>query len=195
MKPLIRPGLSILLIALFTTQPASAFSHPLSPEAIREAYFLATGDSSRMAEAFAKYTRTFSPPKEGPYVATIEFETPYVVVANEIAMNPTAYLAPDAEEKFLGKPETCRVLVQVYFPFNDDENVTLQLLQNDKEIAIQSVQKVFLDTETEPPFAVGIEIDADYSADKVDADKSATVEVTLENGQQVETEFDLLQLR
>jgi hypothetical protein len=190
-----RSGLSIVLLALIAAQPALAFNYPLSPEAIRDAYFLGKGDAARRADFFGKYTRTFPMPKTGPYVATIEFETPFIVIADQVAQNANFYHAPDAEKEFLGKPAICRVLVQVYFPYDDEENVTVQLFQDDKEIAIQSKHAEFLYADEEAPGPVGIEVIVDYAAENVDPDKPAKVEVTLENGTTAHATFDLEQLR
>lgn len=197
MKPLSRSGLAILLAAFFAVQPILAFQSPLSPESIRDAYFLGKEESDRSATVFAKYTRAFPPAESGPNVATIQFETPYLVIADQISQNQAGYLAPDAEKEFLGKPEFCRARVFVFFPLNDEENFTVQLFQRDKEIEIQSKQNVFLYSSANAAGqpTVGIESDVEYAADKVDAGDDATVRVTLENGQVVETTFDLSQLK
>lgn len=197
MKPLSPSGLTILLAAFFAVQPVFAFQTPLSPEAIRDAYFLGKEESDRSAPVFAKYTRALPPPKSGPDVETIQFETPYLVIADQVSQNQASYLAPDAEREFLGKPEICRVRVFVFFPLNDEENFTVQLFQRDKEIDIQSKQSSFLyssaDLEDNP--TIGIESDVTYAAEKIDPDDDATVRVTLENGHVIETTFDLSQLK
>jgi len=171
------------------------FSYPLSPEAIREAYFLGIGDSAKRAEVFAKYTRTFPTPTSGPYVSTIEFETPYIAVADRIAQSPADYHAPDAEKEFLGKPTNCHVIVQVGFPYNEYDNVTVQLLQNGKEIDAQSKHATFLYSGGDAPAPVGIQKDVEYPAEKIDPDQLATVQVAVKNGPTVSTTFDLSHLR
>src|SRR5271155_5886204 len=115
MKLIARWGLSVLLLAMLIAQPAFAYNYPLSPEAIREAYFLGKGDANRRADFFGKYTQQLPAPKKGVHVAVIQFETPYVVIAERVSQNVSNYFAPDAEQEFLGKPGICRVRVQVYF--------------------------------------------------------------------------------
>lgn len=193
MKRLVRPGLSIVLSALFITQTVFAFSYPLSPEAIREAYFLGKGDSTKLADVFGKYTQTYPAPEKGPYVAAVEFQTPYVVVAEQIAAHPTSYYAPDAEKEFLGKPEICRARVEVSFPYDDVENITVQVFQGGKEIASDSTHSGYYGDDELP--WVGIQKDVEYDAAKIDPDKTVTVVVTLENGQTVEADFDLSTIR
>lgn len=195
MRRPIRSGLSILVLALIAAQPALAFDYPLSSEAIREAYFLGTGDAAKRADVFGKYTRTFPAPKTGSYVATIEFETPYVVIADQISQNGNNYHAPDAEKEFLGKPEICRVRVQVIFPFDTFENFTVQLLQDGKEIASQAKHGEFLYMGGETPEPIGVDMNVEYAAERIDPDKPAKVEVTLDDGQTVKATFDLAQLR
>ncbi len=187
--------LSIPLIVTFAAQPVIGFSYPLSPEAIRDAYFLGTGDPAKRAEVFAKYTRTFPTPSEGPWVATIEFETPFIAVADQIAHNPANYHAPDAAENFLGKPANCHVLVQVDFPYNQYNTFTVELTQDGKEIESQSKHGTFLYTDLETPAPAGIQMDVEYQAEKIDPDEPARVLVTVENGPTVHATFDLSQLR
>jgi len=198
MKPLRWSGLAIPLVAFCAVQPILAFQSPLSPESIRDAYFLGKEGSLRSAAVFAPYTRAFPQPKSGPDVSTVQFETPYLVIADQVSENQAGYFAPDAEKEFLGKPEICRVRVFVFFPLNDEENFTVQLFQRDKEIDIQSKQNRFLyslTADAEGEQTIGIESDVAYAADKIDADDDATVRVTLDNGQVVETTFDLSQLK
>jgi hypothetical protein len=189
-----RIWLSIPLMAVFVAQPVVGFTYPLSPEAIRDAYFLGTGDSAKRAEVFAKYTRTFPTPNTGPYVATIEFETPYIAVAEQIAQNAPNYHAPDSEQDFLGKPVNCHVVVQVYFPYNEYDNFTVQLTQNGKNIQSLSKHGTFLYTVEGEPWPAGIQMDAQYAASDIDPDRPAKVQVRVENGPTVQATFDLSQL-
>jgi hypothetical protein len=194
-KPLSRFALTIPLTLLLIAQSAVAFEYPLSSEMIREAYFLATEETDRSAPVFSRYIRTFPPPEKGPHVAAIEFQTPFIVVADAIALNGPNYRAPDAAKDFLGKPEICRVHVQVFFAFNEYESFTLQLIQDGKEISIQSKYGDFLYTSGESTFPNGLEEYVEYAADSVDADKPVTVQVIPDGWPAVETSFDLSQLR
>jgi len=78
------------------------------------------------------FLRTF--PTAGPFVATIQFETPFIAVAHQIAQRAANYHAPNAEEHFLGKPAVCGVIVQVYFPYDEYDNFTVQLTQAGENI-------------------------------------------------------------
>jgi hypothetical protein len=210
-----RWGLSILLsgLAFAALQPALAFDYPLSPEAIREAYFLATGDSARMAAAFTKYTQNPPAPKTGVHVSMIQFETPYLVVVQQIAQIGAGFYAPDAEQKFLGKPESCRVNVEVDYtvwqelepPIVDGafrfptgaigSDLSILLEQEKKAIAPQQVSHWgLLSGDIGGPIN-GVFAQLDYDAEKIDPAEPVKVKVFTPDGQQVEAEFDLANLR
>src|SRR5277367_3313649 len=115
MKAIARWGLSVLLLALMIAQPALAFDYPLSPEAIREAYFLAKENPDKKQAFFEDYRHHLPVPKSGADVALIEVETPFACVVDAISQTPMTYHAPDAEQDYLGKPGQFRVHVEIYF--------------------------------------------------------------------------------
>jgi hypothetical protein len=77
--------LFVLLLAFAIAFPALAFQYPLSPEAIREAYFLGSRNDEQSAEVFEKYVHPLPKPENGPHIAWIGIETPYIFVASEMA--------------------------------------------------------------------------------------------------------------
>ena len=208
MKASGRLGLTILILAATAARPLVAFDYPLSSEAIREAYFLGAGDAGKRAEFFGKYTKQLPIPKSGQYVGMIEFETPYVVIAERISQNVSNYFAQDAEEEYLGKPAICRVRVQVYYGnygsleaptpvpttrFRTD--YTVRLKQQDKEISSKTRWSEALYSFGSAPVDIGVEIDAEYDAEKIDSSEPATVEVLAPDGQEILQTFDLASLR
>src|SRR5580700_7535205 len=106
---------SILLLALAIVPPALSFDHPLSPEAIREAYFLGTGNADKRADFFKKYTQHPPALETGPNIDAIEVETPFACVVDAVTQKSLGYHAPDAEHDFLGKPGCFHVRVRIYF--------------------------------------------------------------------------------
>jgi hypothetical protein len=106
---------STLLVVFTIVQFTFGFDCPLSPEAIREAYFLGSGNPDKRAEFFAPYIHHLPEPKSGPNVGSIEVETPFACVVDAVAHAPLGYHAPDAEHDFLGKPGCFRVRVEIYF--------------------------------------------------------------------------------
>jgi hypothetical protein len=204
MKPNPRRGLSILLLAVLAAQPALAFDYPLSSSAIRDAYFLGSGDPDKLTLYLEKYTKHYPSPKSGAYVALIQFQTPYVNVAEEVARR-VSYHAPDAVQEFLGKPGICGVRVEVYWGYAASAAVTgrpsyatnyeVRLKQGDKQIAMKSSWTENLLAGTSAPIDVGIAFNNEYDADKIDADSPATVEIVTPGGATIAETFDLGSLR
>jgi hypothetical protein len=202
---ILRGGLPILLVVVLMAQPVSAFDYPLSPEAIREAYFLGSGDPDKFALTLDKYTKHYPIPKSGVYIGLIEFETPYILVAERIAQNAASYHAPDAVQEFLGKPAACRVRVEVYWGYASSPAVTgrrgyptnyvVKVKQNDKEIPVKTSWTESLIAPSSSPIDIGIAFTNEYNADKFDSDASAAVEVTAPDGTTVAETFDLGSLR
>jgi|ERR1700691_2111677 hypothetical protein len=202
MKILVRWGLPILLLALMIAQTARAYNYPLSPEAIREAYFLGKGDPNKRAEFFDKYTIFYPVPNSGQYVGMIEFETPYVVIAERVSQSVSNYFAPDAEQDYLGKAAICRVLVQVYYGWMPPSptaryrtDYTVVLKQDNKEISSNTSWSEPLITMGSASANLGFQMDLEYDAEKIDSGAPATVEVLAPDGQRVEQIFDLPGLR
>jgi hypothetical protein len=195
-------GLSVLLLALITVQPAFAFRYPLSSSAIREAYFLGSGDPNKRLEFFEKYTKRYPVAKSGQYVASIFFETPYVLIAENVSQRMSNYSAPDAVKDYLGKPTVCRIRVEIYFgisnvsPSRYQANYDIRLKQHDKGIQIKRKwfeQMVSADDST--PFYPGEYLTGEYSADDIDSEAPATVEIIAPDGNNVSETFDLDSLR
>ncbi len=217
MRSLPRFGLSILVLWLFAVQPVLAYSYPLSSEAIRDAYFLGTEDAERRADAFSSYTRQFPPSESGVHVALIQFQTPFIVIADRVAtrisQNLSSYFAPDAEKEYLGKPGICRVRVQVFFPYDygsyasappgaeyipldDMDKYAVRLTQRGQEIMSQAHHKLLLTLTSDTGVSVvGMQMDLEYDPAKIDSADSATVEVKTPDGHDVQTTFDLSKLR
>jgi hypothetical protein len=197
-----RWGLPILPLALAIAQTARAYTYPLSPEAIREAYFLGKGDSNKRAKFFEKYTQFYPDPNSGQYVGMIEIETPYVLIAERVSQSVANYFAQDAEQDYLGKPAICRVLVQVYYGWGSASPTAqfqtayvVRLKQNDREISSKKTWSEPLISNGSAPADPGFQMDVEYDAAKIDSGAPATVEVLAPDGQHVEQIFDLPSLR
>ncbi len=213
MNPKTRLGTALALAALLVAVPLFAFDYPLSPEAIREAYFLGKGDAQKRAAFLARYAQMPPLPESGPHVAIIRFETPYVVILNRMAQMPNDH-APDAEQEFLGKPAICRVLVEInltasYGPQfaapsggvrlrSDDfwKDFTIRLIQDGKEIPAKSVRgrPIYTASGDSPSQLSGADVTLEYAPGKI-ASAPAEVKVSTPDGQDVSATFDLGTLR
>ena len=205
MRTVRRWSLLLVLPALMIVEPALAYDYPLSSEAVREAYFLGSGDPNKRAQFYEQYTKRYAIPKTGQYVGLIEFETPFVLIAQRVSENVSNYFAQDAEQEFLGKPATCRIRVEVYWGYNSLQSLpgpnyryqtdyTIRLKQDDKEIPLKSKWTQTLVSGGSAPVDVGIELNNEYDADKISS-APATLEVVGADGKTLTESFDLDSLR
>src|SRR5690348_12340573 len=111
-RPISALALITLFLALLATA-ALAFDNPLSTSAIREAYFLATGNPDKRAEFFDKYTYHPPTPKSGPAISSIQVQTPFAAVVHDIADRSLNIHAPDAVKEYYGKPAQFRIRVVI----------------------------------------------------------------------------------
>ena len=102
-----------LLVGLLVVQPASAYEHPLSSDAVRDAYFIGKANASKREAFLAKYTQHFARPKDGPYISLIRVITPFAFVMERTARSVLGFYAPDAVQQFYGKPIAVRVRVRI----------------------------------------------------------------------------------
>jgi hypothetical protein len=198
---------SILFLALALVQLALGFDYPLSPEAIREAYFLGNGNPEKRAEFFAKYTHHLPMPKDGPNIASIEVDTPFACVVDAVAHKLLGYHAPDAEHDFLGKPGCFRVRVEIYFtPTYPDPTATAPVLgdfwrdfkvhlKQDTDIAPRSAQGQPIYSDQTISGYRGADLLLDYDVKKINQATPVTIEVIVPGGHEAETTFDLGSLR
>lgn len=204
-----------LVVGLLALQPtALAYQYPLSPEAIREAYFLGKGSPAKRDDFFVRYTQHFRAPKSGPYISLIRVITPYAFVVERTARLPNL-LAPDAQQQFYGKPVALRIRVhidltptygwQVRSPHG---GVALRREDFWRQFAVRLIQRTQtiepLSENGEPNYSfagegavsvlVGADINVQYDPAEVRSGP-ATVVVNTPDGQQISANFDLSKLR
>jgi len=188
--------------------PCLAYNYPLSPTAIREAYFLGLRTEKKI-EFFAPYTHQLPFPKTGPHIAAISVVTPYAQIVERGGAYKN-YSAQDAVQDFAEKRGAIRVRIEIrltptYSGLVPTESgvlrsrdpdfwkdFKLKLLQNGNEIAQQS-------TRSETVFRgrdgiVGAILMMEYKCDKI-ASVPTTVQVLAPDSQIVETTFDQEALR
>ncbi len=204
----------ILLIGLFASQPAVAYEHPLSPEAIRDAYFLGKAGADKREAFFAQYTKYFPQPETGPYISRVRITTPYAYVVERTARLPNL-LAPDAQQEFYGKPIALRIQVHIDLTptygwqiRSPDGGVTLRssdfwknfdVLLVQHKIAIQPVGKsgepdYSIASEETSAVLIGADIELEFDPKDVQS-APATVIVKTPEGQKIKATFDLAKLR
>jgi hypothetical protein len=199
-------ALSLLAWSIAATV-ALAFDSPLSSEAIRDAYFLATGNPQKRTAFFDEYTHYPAVPESGPSISSIQIETPFASTVEDIAMNSLNYREPDVQQDFFGKPADFRVQVQIAFTAtyppstttsmqlgNFWDDFTIHLMQSGNEIGSRSVKGIPLYSDRTISGYIGATLVADYDARRIDSGP-VTVVVTGPDDARVESEFDLANLR
>lgn len=208
------------VLVLLGVQPAPAYEHPLDTHSIREAYFLGNRKDEKATKFLAHYAKQLPLPKKGPHVAEIELLTPYAQVVLRAYKTPGSYSAQGAEQDYAAHPDLIRVRVRInltptYPGYTTDSSVgkgaarerspdfwrdfRIELTQG-KTIAPKKVSgtPVYASAfHALPPLAgplQGAEVWLEYDTSKIDS-APVRIEVSTPDGQTVEAEFDLKDLR
>lgn len=204
----------IPLIGLFAAQPAVGYEYPLSPDAVREAYFVGKANPSKREASLANYTRHFAPPKSGPYISLVRVVTPYAYVVERSAQLQNL-LAPDAQQQFFGKAIALRIRVHIAltptYGFQRRSqhggmalrgpdfwrDFRVQLIQRGnaiRAIAARGAPDYAFAGEGSASVLVGADIDVQYDPARVRSGP-ATIVVNAPDGQRITAAFDLSKLR
>jgi hypothetical protein len=204
----------ILLIGLFAVQPVAAYEYPLSPQTIREGYFLGKASADKREAFFAQYTKRFPQPESGPYISRVRVTTPYAYVVERTTHLPNL-LAPDAQQEFCGKPISLRIQVHIDLTptygwqiRSPDGGVTLRGSDFWKDFNVRLIQDKTairpLEQRGEPVYSfasertssvlIGADIELEYDPKDVQS-APATVAVKTPEGQKIKATFDLAKLR
>jgi hypothetical protein len=110
----LRSGVAIFAALVMLAQPILAFQSPLSDETVREAYFLGQRHDGSFERVFEKSTRRFPAPKNGPYISSVRFVTPFVSAAKLSNNHIGNYSAQQAEldHRRAGK-ENIKITVEI----------------------------------------------------------------------------------
>jgi hypothetical protein len=189
-----------------------AFHKHLTPEQVREAYFIGRDQNHRDA-FFAAYKHAPSQPDTGPNVQSIEFWTPYQQVAARSRDNRWSnYFPPDAEQDYLVNPiheVVVRVLIfethSFYFPAADQDSPKLlahlfkysvsqdgHALQSDNFAA--APDNSLIAGSGAPSFA-GLDVRLQFDISQFKPSDPVTVEITAPTGQTYSTTFNVAGLR
>ena len=106
---------SSLTVCLLLIPSAFAFDTPLSPEAIREAYFLGQHNDQSTLSFFNRYFRVLPKPDNGPYIAEVEVYTPYVQIIEASRRRSMGYSAQQAEQDYRHHHDKLCVRVRIDF--------------------------------------------------------------------------------
>jgi hypothetical protein len=210
-----------LLVALLILPPAStAFDTPLSETAVREAYFLGQRHDDSLGRLLTKYSLYFQPPETGPYIQSVSFLTPYVLVALNSNQQVRTYSAQQAQIDHDKNPEVVRVVVQIlltdtYGPYlvrptgsgsNSPKGFTPRPSDFWRDFRLRTLQKDELvipgSAKGEPTFhceeyscvLTGATLTFEYPAAAFRED-SAVIQIDPPEGPSISADFDLTSLR
>jgi len=106
---------SALALSLLLIRPALAFDAPLSPEAVREAYFLGQHNDQSTLTFFSQYVKTLSAPDKGAYISEVELYTPYVQIIETSRRRTGSYSAQQAELDYRHGHDKLYVRIRINF--------------------------------------------------------------------------------
>jgi hypothetical protein len=103
------------LLAFGIGAECCAFDWPVSPEAVREAYFFGRGsDRAKIAEFLGQYVRVFQLPDKNSFVGRIELHTPYQRVVQCSWETTSIYSAQQAQIDYASQSDVVGVRVFIY---------------------------------------------------------------------------------
>jgi hypothetical protein len=129
-----RSTLAIVTASLLLCQPLLAFDAPLSPEAVRDAYFLGQHNDQSTLSFFSQDVKTHRAPDKGPYIAEVEFYTPYTQIVEASRRRTGTYSAQQAELDYRHRHDKLYIRVRIDFT----ETYGLELYRSakaDKELS------------------------------------------------------------
>jgi hypothetical protein len=218
-----RSWLGIVAAFVMPAQPVFAFQSPLSDESVREAYFLGQRRDGSFEQLVEKSTRRFPAPKNGPYISSVIFVTPFVSAAQLSNNHIGNYSAQQAEldHRELGK-EIVKITVEIQLTESygqfiapakansrsgsastlilrpDDfwRDFQVQIFNGDQPLsnALYHGRPNYSCGEYGPCILTGATLTYEFPADAFSAD-SASIVVDPPEGQPVTADFDLGRLR
>jgi hypothetical protein len=193
----VRPSFALFALALLVAQPAASYDYPLSPEAIRDAYFLGTRQTSLGADFLVQYSRVIPELQAGRFTSKATLETPFTQVAIH-ASKTLGYKAQDAVREFYDKPTVVRLHLDICYKINAPENaVRIKIIQNKKEVFPESSDSSpyypATDEYTQMP-SIGEKVELEFKPNKIES-STLLIVINTPDGQHAETAFDLRTLR
>ncbi len=185
---------------VFSPQTALAYDHPLSDDAVREAYFL--GQDVKDVHIFlSSYVRSLPVPESGPDVAEIEVETPFAQVVKDSSQRTVNYSAQDAAAAYRKRGDYIEIRVKVLFTpsYNNAgvafwRDVSVGIIQKEHLAATGGSGEPIYSSSDDGTALLGANVYARFNVADVSSG-AAQVEVALPQGPTVQASFDLGKLR
>jgi hypothetical protein len=200
---LVQAGVQLAALGWGAMAPplAFAYDHPLTNDAVRQAYFV--GQDLKTVNAYlAPYLKSLPVPSSGPDVAEIELKTPFVQAVEDSAMHSVSYSAQDAATAYQKRGDFILVFVKIlltptYSNTDPDfwRDVSIGLVQEEHVAAVSvSGEPIYSSDETGGGGLLGANIYARFGVARVRSEP-IQVEVVPPDGPAVRAKFDLSKLR
>ncbi len=110
LTPFAAVAVSFLLIP-----SALAMDAPLSPEAVRDAYFLGQHNDQSTLSFFSQYVKTLPAPDKGAYISEVEIYTPYTQIIEASRRRTGSYSAQQAELDYRHSRDKLYIRIRINF--------------------------------------------------------------------------------
>ena len=210
----------LLALLLACPLPSSAFETPLSDTAVREAYFLGQRRDETMARFLDKYTKHLPEPKQGPYIASLTFFTPFAQVVLLSRDNASGYSAQQAQIDHNSRAESVQAVIDILFtdsygpyiprptgsrsgtptgyalrPYDFWKDFEVQFFDGDKRLRpFSSSGQPKLSCDDSGCTLIGATLTFEFLAENLPSDV-VTVQVDPPEGDQVVVDYDLSSVR
>jgi hypothetical protein len=178
--------------------PGFAYDYPLTSGAIRDAYFLGTGQGGISSDLLKQYSRQVAELHQGNCTSEVRIETPFLQIAESVKSEPN-YSAQDAVKDFSNRPMAVHIFLDIcYMREAPPPNaVKIKFIQNRKEVVPDSdVRSAYAERFSETSFLPpnGERAKLEFDPKKLDS-STLTIRIDTPNGQHAETRFDLESIR
>jgi hypothetical protein len=216
-----RSCLAVFAAGLLFVPFSSAFQSPLSEQLVREAYFLGQRHDGTYPRLLGKHMKFLPRPKTGPYISSMTFSTPFLQMVAYADGYVGNYSAQQAQIDYHSKgEEVVRVSVEIQLTESYGQMIAVTAnsgsnsaafaprphdFWKDFEVRIYNGDQELIPADSHghansrcgrrgPCVLIGATLDFDFPAVAFTSD-SATIDVTLPEGDPVSVGFDLSSLR
>ncbi len=190
--------LTALVLSFLLPSAGFGYDYPLTPSAIREAYFLGKRNAGAGSTFLPQYSQSVPNLAVATYVSRVRIETPFFNVAQH-SSEALNYSAQDAAKDFYGKTVTLRMYLEICYQIGAPlpSAVKIRVFQRKKEIPPLSDERTAFFPPSDVygrPQNLGEKVMLEFDPSKFDS-STLTVQVDTPEGQRAQIEFEMETLR
>jgi hypothetical protein len=204
MRPLTtcRLGAAALVLLVIAASGASAYEQPLSPEAVREAYFLGR-HHEQAAAILGRYTRTLNSANQEFNISKVQLLTPYAQIVRQSLVDMLNENSVDIDQEYPAHVLPVIVRVWFYLPASKSSFHAFDKLVRHTSIVVSQSHSVkpkstSYTTQTlwvgKYHWPDGVEVQLTFS-DGQFSSSPLRIAITSPGGHRAETSFDLSSLK